>query len=195
MGTSWESLTEIRRRVLLMGLGSISGEIPMVCFTEVPDGRDIRDHFLQFGAYGIVVKRSWLDANGADRVIYFGQNSAVSQRIYKIVTGLHISNLHKNADGEVLFEKDTLSSALDLLAYIEVRENISEAEWRIAGNHGFMGGASDADKRLPLTLADIEAVLVQNAPDIDIVEGTIDRLAVEQGVTQTPKVLCQPQTL
>lgn len=70
IGAPWESLSEERRRTLMSGLGAVKAPIPMLCFTEVPEGRLTDFHQYQFGYYGIFIRRTWLERNGADRVLY-----------------------------------------------------------------------------------------------------------------------------
>jgi hypothetical protein len=194
IGKPWENLTAGRQRVIRIGLGPMSGKIPMLCFTEVPEGRCVREHYRAFGGYGLVVRRTWLEANSADRVIYVGDGSAVSRRLYEALAGLLIATLSPDANGEVLFRHHALGPAFDLLAYIEVRDHVEEFEWRIAGRHGFLGGGNDTGKRLPIGLPDIEAVVVRDQPDISYFEGLVARLAATQG-TQLIPVLHQPHFL
>lgn len=78
LGAPWGGLSEERKNLLMGGIGSISGKIPMLCFTEVPEGRGLSFHHLSFGGYGLVVSRNWLESNGGDRVIYAGNNSSES---------------------------------------------------------------------------------------------------------------------
>jgi hypothetical protein len=84
---------------------------------------------------------------------------------------------------------------LDLLAHIEVRENLEEFEWRIVGNHGFMGGKRETGKRLLIQLEDIEYILVQKTEDVNGFEKLIIDLAESQASSQIPPVLCQPNVI
>lgn len=195
IGKPLDCLDETRRNVVFSGIGALSGSIPMLCFTEVPEGQDIAYQRLSFGGYGLVVKRHWLENNGADRVLYIGQNSPVSRHVFRNLANLRISNLFVDNKGLVLFDNSCFPPLLDLLAYIEVRENLEEFEWRIVGNHGFMGGKREAEKRLGIELDDIEYVLVQKAEDADSFKKLIDRLAVTQKPSEIPSVLCHPDAI
>ncbi len=179
----------------MRGIGSISGMIPMLCFTEVPQGRDITYQHLSFGGYGLVVQRQWLESNGADRVLYVGDNSSVSRHIYRILASLQISNLFVDAMGLVLFDNRCSQAVLDLIAYIETRDNLAEFEWRIAGRHGFFGGIRDSGMRIPIRLDQIETVIVQSHDEITVLEALIQSLASSQRPSKIPNVLCQPEIL
>lgn len=153
IGAPWQTLPEDRRQEIMRGIGSISGMIPMLCFTEVPQGRDITYQHLSFGGYGLVIQRQWLESNGADRVLYVGDNSPVSRHINRILASLKISNLFVDATtGLVVFNNRCSRAVLDLIAYIETRDNLAEFEWRIAGRHGFFGGVRDSGMRIPIGL-------------------------------------------
>lgn len=195
IGKSWESLDETNKNTIYSGIGAMSGKIPMLCFTEVPDGREISYHQLLFGGYGLVVKRQWLEKNKADRVIYVGQNSTVSRHLFRNLANLRIANLFVDTSGQVLFDTNCFPALLDLMAYIEVRDNLEEFEWRIAGNHGFMGKKRDVEKRLVIALDDIEYVLVQKHEDVRDFEKLIKGLAISQSPTKIPPVLCQPNVI
>lgn len=129
IGASWTTLSPDRQQLILRGLGSIRGKIPMVCFTEVPEGRDLTLHHLSFGGYGVVVRREWLERNGGDRVLYVGEDSPVTRNLYRIIATLNASNLIRAENGDVLFGNHCFPPILDLLAYMERRDNGSEFEW------------------------------------------------------------------
>lgn len=93
LGKPWHSLTEERRISLMSGIGSMRGKIPMICFTEIPEGRQLWFQHLSFGPYGVVVSRGWLERNGADRVLYVGDNSALSRRLYRVIATLIASSV------------------------------------------------------------------------------------------------------
>jgi chlorite dismutase len=76
-----------------------------------------------------------------------------------------------------------------------VRDNLEEFEWRIVGNHGFMGKKRDVEKRLAIALDDIEYVLVQKHEDIRDFEQLIKALAISQSPLRIPPVLCQPNVI
>lgn len=197
IGTSLDALSEQRKWVLFSGIGRILlGEMPMLCFTEVPQGRVLDTHRSSYGDYGLVVSRGWLERNGADRVVYVGQNSTVSQNLFKCLALLKIQSLFVDPKGGlVVFNSEIDPFLLDLLAHVEVRENLLDAEWRIAGKHGYLDGQKDTCKRLALPLADIEFVLVPNEADQRLVAEEIARLAGMQGAAHIPPVLTFPKSL
>jgi len=192
LGLPWESLSEDRRRAIVLGLGSVSAEIPMICFTEVPDGRSTAMHHYQYGRYGLVVKREWLELNNADRVLYVGDMSAVSKRVFRLVAAANILGMHAPA-GQPLFDNFTMRAALDLIAYVENRQNLEEFEWRIAGRHGLMGGPRDTDTRLPLPLSFVETVFVSDEAELDDMKALVASLASAQAVKHSPEVRCSDQ--
>jgi hypothetical protein len=179
---------------LASALGSISGQIPMICFTEVQDGRDLLAHYMDFGAYGVVVSRSWLEANGGDRVLYMGQNSEVTRRLHRLMIDFQIAGMHVQA-GQALLVNSSLFPILDLLAYVQERAQLAEVEWRIAGKHGFVGGKRATGDRIPLPLNAIEAVLVQKDSDVKRFEEVLKSLRGAPLATGIPPVLAQPATL
>lgn len=179
---------------LAYGLGSISGKIPMICFTEVHDGRDLFPHYLNFGAYGVVVSRNWLEKNGGDRVLYTGARSEVTKRLHRLFVDYQIAGLH-GQNGALLFNSSTLSPILDLLAYVQGRDQLAEVEWRIAGEHGFTGRRRTSGDRIILPLDAIVAVLVQNDDDVVKFEGILKSLPGASSATNMPPVLAQPPTL
>ncbi len=191
IGTPWEALSEDQRRGLLFGLGAVKAPIPMICLTEVPAGRSTDFHQYQFGPYGLFIRQSWLDRNGADRVLYVGDKSAVSERLFRFVAMANILGLHRGPAGAPLFENLILNAALELIAYVEARGNLEELEWRIAGKHGLMGGGKDAGRRLPLALEDIEAVIVKEQSEIDAVRKLLSQLASAQSTSAIPPVECR----
>lgn len=190
----WETLSPERQKAILMGLGSISGMIPMICFTEVPEGRDLSFQYLSFGGYGVVVRRNWIEQNGGDRVLYLGDDSAVTRNLYRVIATLNATNLFRTKSGEIVFANHCLPPVLDLLAYMERRDNLPEFEWRVTGPHGFLGGKRATGQRLPLSMTDIEAVLVQKPDEVPEFEALLKTLPAT-GATKLPEVLCQPGTL
>jgi Putative abortive phage resistance protein AbiGi, antitoxin len=195
IGKPWDCLDEERQKTIFSGIGAISGSIPMLCLTEVPEGRSISFQQFSFGGYGLVIKRQWLEKNEADRVLYIGQNSPVSCHLFRILANLRVSSLFVDGTGQVLFNMSCFPAILDLLAYIEVRENLEEFEWRIVGKTGFMGGKRAKGKRLTIGLDDIEYILVQKSEDIDNLNQLIHSLAISQKSSKIPSILCQPNTI
>jgi hypothetical protein len=179
---------------LTYGMGSISGTIPMVCFTEVQEGRDLFLHYLNFGCYGVVVSQTWLESNGGDRVVYAGPNSAVTKRLHRLFVDHQVAGMHVR-DGRLLFNSDSLKPILDLLAYVQGRNQLIETEWRIAGEHGFTGGRRTTGERIALPLDAIEAVLVQNEEDVVLFENILKSLTGASTATSLPPVLWQPPHL
>ncbi|MBP1473675.1 hypothetical protein J7I44_05145 [Frateuria sp. MAH-13] len=190
LGKPWESLAEERRRALMFGLGSMTADMPMICLTEVPNGREVTFHQYQYGRYGLFIRREWLERQGADRVLYLGERSAVTLLVYRLITLANILGLHLNQTGDPLFENMTSRATLDLLAYVETRGNLEELEWRIAGRHEFMGGDSDVGKRLPLRLEDVEMVLVEDPKEVQILNELLRNLSAQQSTTYCPPVKC-----
>ena len=166
----------------------------MLCFTEVHDGRDLFPHFLNFGAYGVVVSRNWLETNGGDRVLYAGARSEVTKRLHRLFVDYQIAGLHVQ-NGAVLFTNSSLSPILDLLAYVQQRDQLIEVEWRIAGEHGFTGRRRASGDRIILPLDAIEAVLVQNDDDIAKFEGILKFVPGASSAIDMPPVLAQPPKL
>lgn len=195
LGAPWEELSEDQKNLIMGGIGSISGAIPMLCFTEVPEGRDVAFHLLSFGGYGLVVNRDWLESSGGDRVIYAGNNSPVSRNLFRVVASLQITNLGLDPGGAVVFNITPFRPVLDLLAHVEIRDNLEEYEWRITGQHGFMGGKRESGKRLPLPIEQVETVLVQNNDDVPLLEELVLSIATIQSASQVPSVICQPAVL
>ena len=101
---SFDTLSEESKRNIIAGINGIRADIPMLCFTEVLEGRDLSQQYRNFGYYGIVVTQEWLQENGGDRVIYVGGNSPVTQSLFQIFAHLHISNMIKEPDGKIIFQ-------------------------------------------------------------------------------------------
>lgn len=179
---------------LAHGLGAMSGMVPMICFTEVQEGRNLTMHYLNFGAYGVVMTREWLERNGGDRVIYAGQNSALTTRLHRLFVDFLIAGVHVK-NGKALFDSNHFHPILNLLAFIQGRDQLAEVEWRIAGEHGFMGGDKASGKRLPLPLNDIEDVVVQNDEDVPRFEAILRSLPGAGECTELPVVRRQPDSL
>lgn len=179
---------------LAHGLGSMSGMVPMICFTEVQEGRDLKLHYLNFGAYGIVVTREWLERNGGDRVVYTGQGSELTTRLHRLFVDFQIAGVHVK-DGKALFDSNHMRPILNLLAFVQGRDQLTEVEWRIAGEHGFMGGDRASGKRLPFRLNDIEEVVVQNDEDIPRFEAILRSLPGAEKCAEPPTVRRQPDAL
>ena len=179
---------------LAHGIGSMSGMVPMICFTEVQGARDLKPHYLNFGAYGVVVTRDWLERNGGDRVVYTGPHSALTTRLHRLFVDLQIAGIHVRS-GTAQFDTSHMIPILNLLAFIQGRDQIAEVEWRIAGEHGFMGGYKATGKRIPLGVNDIEEILVQNEDDVPKFESVLESLPRTADGVAFPPVRRQPDTL
>lgn len=195
LGKPWQSLAEGQRRMLMSGIGSMRGKIPMICFTEIPEGRQLWFQHLSFGPYGVVVSRSWLERNRADRVLYVGENSELSRRLYRVIATFMVSTVLVGQCGEPVFSSHCLPPILDLLACMEQRSNLAELEWRIAGQHGFHSRPRVTGTRLPLPLCDIEAVLVKEASEVAEIEHLMRTLPGSSSLPSLPSVIYQPEVL
>lgn len=195
LGRSFDFLSEGERQVLMMGLGAMSGSVPMICLTEVPAGRSIDVHQATFGGYGLVISRRWVELNGGDKVLYVGHNSTASRRLFLLLATLKIFSLHLGANGQVLFENNAFRASLDLLCYVERRDYLEEAEWRQTGNPGWMGGTVANGTRLHLPIDEIEFVLVTNDADVKATSTLVQELAVKQKSKSMPKTIVFPRQL
>lgn len=195
IGRPFDSLSVEELHVLIRGLGSVSGSVPMICLTEVPDGRNVCDHQVAFGSYGLVLSRQWVEQNGGDRVFYIGQNSTMSRQLFLTLAALKIATLHLGGDRQVLFEKSALRASLDLICLVETRDNLEQAEWRIAGEPGWLGGTSAKGSRLRLPINEIEQVLVANDADVEGISGLVERMAEEQKSPSEPRTTVFPRQL
>ncbi|QIM52513.1 abortive infection system antitoxin AbiGi family protein [Hydrogenophaga crocea] len=195
LGKPWQSLSEGRRETLMSGIGSMRGKIPMICFTEIPEGRQLWFQQFTFGRYGVVVSRSWLERNGGDRVLYVGENSELSRRLYRVIATFMASTVLLGQDGEPVFSHHSFPPILDLLACMEQRSNLAELEWRIPGHHGFHSGQRATGRRLPLPLGDVEAVLVKEASEVAEVERLMRTLPGSNSLPSLPLVIHQPAVL
>ena len=195
LGKPLKDLSTQQRENIFWGLGNMSGRFPMICLTEVPKGRSIEEHRKQFGNYGLVLSHSWVSSNKADRVIYVGLNSEVSKQLFICLATMKILGLFLNEDGNVLFEIKHLERALNLLCHIETRANLEQAEWRIAGNHGFMGGVRSTWQKIPLFLEDVEYVFAPSENEIIEVSEKIDQLAYKQNAIRKPIIITFPDVI
>ncbi len=180
LGRSLATLTLIEERCVFAGIGSIKGQIPMLCFTEVPNGRILDTHRTSFGEYGLVISQRWVEDNGGDKVIYVGNGSAISCQLFKLLAKVRLADLFVGPSGNLLFDNSGTRDSLDFFSHIEVRANIEQSEWRIPGLHGFMGGPKSTNQRLPLRLDAIETILVP-ASDIGSFSSLVNQLAEDQG--------------
>ncbi len=195
LGQPLESLSEERQRVIFLGIGNIKGKVPMLCLTEVPSGRVIDMHRLLFGSYGLVISRDWVERNGGDKVIYIGHNSTVTHQLFINLATLRIFGLFVDRNGQVLFDNESIRPVLNLLSFFQMRDHLEEAEWRITGNHGFMGGERESGKRLPLTLEEIEYVFAPDDREAKELSILVEELKQKQGAKIVPKIISFPNQI
>ena len=189
-----KSLPKDREKMLFAGIGAMRGSIPMICLTEVPPGKTLKQHQMVFGSFGLVPRNHWVVSNNAERIIYAGHNSPASKILFKCIASMHILGLHLDKNGLLLFDTRTHQTALPLLSYFESRQNLSEAEWRIAGSTGYFGGARNTGGTIPLLLEDIEYIFVPSSALNDI-QSLVDEVAVEQSCTVKPCVVEFPEVM
>lgn len=134
-------------------VGSVSFEVPMKSFTEVRLNQKLhRYHIGFFGKYGIQLTKEWAIKNNAIPVIYVKRNSEISKRL-GVVTSFFNS----------FRGKFTQNALFNLLSLIEVRDNESEFEWRIIGDHElFLTSKTDKNQRIKFNLNDILGLYVKN---------------------------------
>ena len=194
LGLSLETLPKDREQILFAGLGFMTGSVPMICMTEVPAGKDLTHHRATFGAFGLVPRNSWVAASNAERIIYAGHNSPASRHLFRCIATMHILGLHLNQDGLLLFNTETSKAALPLLSYFESRDHLVEAEWRIAGTTGYMGGTRNTGTTVPIAMNDIEYVF---APDfaLEQVQRQVSNLSTAQAARLCPTVMPFPQVM
>jgi hypothetical protein len=98
--------------------------------------------------------------------------------------------MHRSSNDEPLFENLTTLGAIDLIGYVETRQNLEELEWRIAGRHGVMGGPNDTNTRLALPLDSVETIFVKYETELEEMRTLVGSLALAQSTTRHPEVLC-----
>lgn len=186
----FDTLEVFEQMKLRLVIGTISGKVPMICVSEIPKGRHVDNHALDFGQWAVVVSREWLEQQGGDRVIYMGNQTPVSSHLFRVAAISILSGMKLGNQGQVLVENTALEARLALFGHIEVRDNIQESEWRIVGANGFMGQNSDLGRRVPLPLDAIEYVF---APKFDVAHMTsfVNALAAARGYA-APQVMPFP---
>jgi hypothetical protein len=196
MGETYDELPEDRKFVVNSGIGSISGKIPMLCFTEVAEGKVITNHGISFGNYGLVVSREWLESNGGDRVAYVGEGGMFGVLLARVLSAFKALTLFKNEEELVLFNGHFTDMVLSLFSYVEKRRHLEEQEWRIAGNHGFLGGEKSTGSCLPISLKDIEFVFVREGGEIDKFKSILDEISRSESFHgKKPEVLVYPERI
>lgn len=194
-GMPLESLPQDRVTAVFSGIGNMSGQVPMLCLSEVPRGKIIDSHRYLFGSFALVIKPEWLARNGADRVIYVGHNSTASQQIFICLATMRIFGLFVSDKGKLIFDNESIRPALSLLTFFETRDHLQETEWRIAGQTGFMGGVRETGKKLPLGLSDVEYIFVPNTEAISQVQQVVDALSKNGNSATKPNVMIFPKTI
>jgi hypothetical protein len=185
---------EFDERICATIFYGMSGSVPMICFTEVHDSRDLLTHYMTFGSYGIVVKRDWLESQGGDRVLYTSGKSKVTKELRNLVVELMISGMFLE-NGKAIFNISHMRSIMKIFSHIEKRDHLSEVEWRIAGKHGLTGGESALGKRIPLPLSEVEEVIVHKSEDKPRIRKVLKSIASAQGHTIIPPIKCQPKSI
>lgn len=178
LGMPWRTLSKERQRLLLNGLGITRGSVPMICFTEIVPGRNLIWHRQVFGGYGIMPTLDWMLRNQADRVLYVGSNSPVSRQLYRIIAMANILGLHVS-NNEPLFDTLTHRTTTPLSYYVEVRDNVSEVEWRIVGETSFFGGIRDTGSKIPLRMVDVDCIFTP-ANEVEDIQELASILAHDQ---------------
>jgi hypothetical protein len=121
-------------------------------------------------------------------------HSALTRRLHQAFFDFQLAGLHVQ-NGKALFDKVPMERMLDIFAYVQGRDQMAEAEWRISGSHGYFGKKRNTGDRIALPLAQIDAVLVQNPDDIPKFEAILAALASARGASKWPPVLRQPESL
>lgn len=196
LGKTYSDLSKENKFVINYVYGAISTEIPMLCFSETAKGKNIASHRSHFGQYGLVVSRNWIEKNGGDRVSYVGESGKFGYLLMRSISSLLALSLITDKENNTFFLKQTLAITLDLLCYIEKRENIEQQEWRIAGKHGLMGGGRSTGQCLSLPLEEIQYVLVKEADEINQFERLIEEKSKKESFNgKKPKVIFFPEIL
>ena len=192
-----KNLPEDRKMAILHGIGSIQGNIPMLCFTEIADGKDIRLHKEKFGEYGLLIKRQWLESKGADRVIYIGENTRLSNLLAINLSTFRILTLNnKNLNNLVTYNSYFMEMILNLFCFFQSRNNIGEQEFRLPGNHGFTNGKSSAGERLQIPISEIEEVYVKEFDEIGLFKDILnERVKNDEYHRSIPTVSLMPESI
>lgn len=195
LGTSLEKLPADNSDILFRMLGTMKGKVPMICFSEVPPGKEISKQSFVFGRYGVTVTREWLERQQGDRALYFGENSSFSIKLWRCLVTMHLGSLRLNHNGMAMFNMATVKLAINLFTHCEARSNFSESEWRIVGNTGFWGEKSQANERLSLSARDLNYVFVANDADIPEMQDIVEELASRDGSSRLPRIISFPETI
>ena len=183
-GKSFATLAVFEQFKLRLICGTISGSLPMICFSEVSKGSRVDHHGLSFGQWGVVVSRDWLEEQGGDRVLYIGESSPLSHHLYQVTTVSLIGGLTVNKSGEINIEEDPVRFWLDFFGYIEIRKNMQESEWRM------VGAKNELNTRRFLPFDAIECIFAPNN-DLQRVRNFVDQLAAQRKCP-APIVLAYP---
>ena len=151
----------------------------MKCFTELRDNQKLRHyHTSVYGKYGISLNVEWAKKNHADRVIYVDSKAEVSLRLAKLL-GVCMT----------IGKKTALNFVFDLLAFVEIAEHYTEFEWRIVGEHNFVGAPKrNLPEIIPFKLSDISEIFVNEESEIDTMLATIKNKQKDEEVDELPKI-------
>ncbi len=195
LGLQFSKLSPENISTIMRGLGSISAQIPMICFTEVATGKDISPHGLKYGKYGLSIDRAWLESKGADRVTYIGDETEYSKLMALNLGTMRALSLQLNPQGGVIYNAQIFEMILDLFCFFEKRSNLEEQEFRIPGKHGFSGGETRTGSRLEIPIQKIETIFVAEESDVEEIEETLRSVSRVQDYNGTlPTVRVFPET-
>ena len=167
LGIDFDKLDEQRKSVLFRGLGTISGNVPMLCFSEIPENVSISDHANRFGCYGLVMSKEWIEKSQGDRVVYVGKGASLSKRIMQSVTAILAQSIYVDENGTPLFANWAMKNVLELLTFFEVKINENEREWRIVGRTGFMGEKRDTEQRINFDMSECKYIFVKKDDEME----------------------------
>lgn len=166
------------------------------CASEVAEGKIITNHGTNFGNYGLVVSKDWLESNAGDRVAYIGEGRMFGVLLARVLSAFRALTLFKNDEDLVLFNNYFTDMVLSLFSYVEKRQHLEEQEWRIAGNHGFLGGNKSTNSYLPISIKDIEFVFVRENSEVDKFRAILDeKVKSESFHGKNPKVQVYPEII
>ncbi|MBF0309735.1 MAG: hypothetical protein HQL56_09425 [Magnetococcales bacterium] len=189
---NFAGLSEDRKKVLLSGVGSCRGAVPMLCFTEMQQGRDIAKHKARFGSYGIVVTQEWVREHKGDRVVYIGSQVG---KLLAINLGVMLaSTIVLSSDNDPIFQNHYYKKYLDLFCYFQPMKSLvedEEYEWRVVGNHGFLGGGAGSD-HIPLPVEQIKYIFVNDSSDVSEIQNVVNEVCACSGCAKVPDVIVFP---
>jgi hypothetical protein len=149
-------------------------EIPMVCFCDIPKRARFK-HMIQYGSYGIGLKKSWAISNYMSPVHYI----PVDSRTHIISNHMmsHLNMLDSMPSGEDAIDlrvNNLFECFIDYVKYtkqyqdpISKRKYYDEREWRYIPNHTF--DVNDPNTYLKFDLSDCLVIYVKTAKERRIV--------------------------